>query len=247
MFGRKRQSACERIQDMFSPYIDGRATSVERDAVEFHIEVCEECRFELASMEKMAQLLKRMPLVSAPRSFTLAEEPARGFALPFRVPTTESLRLATATAVIALVAMVGVDISGVVDKTDDSSQPETSATTMTPDTQSVLSVTPTPTATDDSGAIEALPPTQTTPEYPGVAELVNGDDVQPIGPIANPDREAIDPRSGAGEGSSPTPSPTAPFWLTTLEVVSGVFVVLLTGIYFLAWQRKRSQVSTDKG
>ncbi|MBT4511174.1 MAG: zf-HC2 domain-containing protein [Chloroflexi bacterium] len=249
MFGQRRQSACERIQDMLSPYIDGRATSVERDAVEFHVDVCEECRFELGSMKKTAQLLHRMPLVSTPRSFTLAEVPARGFALPFRIPSTDSLRLATATAIIALVAMVGVDISGVADKATDSSVPETSATIPTPE-QSILEIKSPPATPENGSEIDkdTMPPLPTTPVYTGVAGNADGDNVPPVGPVVNPEREAIDPRiDGAREGLSPTPSRSAPFWLNTVEIVSGVFVALLGGMYFLAWQRKRSRVSTDKG
>lgn len=249
MFGHRRQTACERIQEMFSPYIDGRATAVERDAVDFHVEVCEDCRYEIASQKTIAQLLHRMPVVSAPRSFTLAEAPARGFELPFTVPSMNWLRVAAAAAVITLVTMVGLDLTGAIDK---SGEPVVSSPspTVTPDDQPALPEnSPQPTQGDEG--IDALPP---DPEGDDPESHIAKDaQDNPIPEVITVDEsvsgppDAPDPRDGEGEGLSPTPPPHSPSWLLPVEIVSGVLVAIIGATYLLVWRKKRGFSSIRRG
>jgi hypothetical protein len=94
----KRKSECQKKRGMFSPYIDGRLTSSERERMESHIEGCEACRRELESLEATVNLLHRVPLISPPRSFAIAEVAPRRHSVAFG-----TLRVATAVAVLALV------------------------------------------------------------------------------------------------------------------------------------------------
>jgi len=65
--------------------------------MESHIEGCDACRRELESLGATVNLLHRVPLVSPPRSFALAE------VVPERRPVAfGALRVATAVAVLVL-------------------------------------------------------------------------------------------------------------------------------------------------
>lgn len=246
MFSRKRQTACERIREMFSPYIDAQLSAVEREVVDFHVDVCDACRYQLASMEKTAKLLQSMPVVPVPRSFTLAEAPARGIELPFAMPAMNWLRVATAAAVIALVALVAVDLTGAVDK---SGEPVVASPTptVTPDAQTTPpDVSPIP--TDDGN--DAIPPIQSPQPWGVVGPVDPNADILIDGPINSVPWEAqqeADLEAEKGEGLSPTPPPHSPSWLLPLEIVAGVLVVILGAAYFLVWQRKREFSTTHRG
>jgi len=94
MFGRK--SECQQLRAMLSPYIDGELGSPEKTRVERHIEECDACRRELEALRATVGLLRRVPQVAPPRSFTVA---ARA---PRRHPAWGAMRAATAVAVLVL-------------------------------------------------------------------------------------------------------------------------------------------------
>jgi len=48
---------CARMQQLFSPYIDGRVSGAEMHAVTRHIEKCARCEWEYAAMQRTQQLL----------------------------------------------------------------------------------------------------------------------------------------------------------------------------------------------
>ncbi|MBE0415610.1 MAG: zf-HC2 domain-containing protein [Dehalococcoidia bacterium] len=94
----KRKSECQRLKGMLSPYIDGQLSPSERERIEGHIEQCDACRRELESLRATANLLHRVPMVSPPRSFALAElAPINRRPVAFG-----ALRAATAVAVLLL-------------------------------------------------------------------------------------------------------------------------------------------------
>lgn len=248
MFNRKRQTACERIREMFSPYIDEQLSVVEREVVDFHANVCDACRYQLASMKKTATLLKSMPIVPVPRSFTLAEAPARGIGLPFVMPSMNWLRVATAAAIIALVGLVTIDLTGAV---DESGEPVVASPT--PTASSDVQPTPpdvNPQPTQEIENIDAPPPDPSGDLTSGIAGINSNDDIQISEAIDSVPWEAqqeADLENGEGEGLSPTPPPHSPSWLIPLEIVSGILVVILAAVYLLVWQRKRELSTTDKG
>ena len=82
---------------MLSPYIDRQLTSSEQGWVEAHLERCEACRRELESLRAVVNLVHRMPLVSPPRSFAVAEVAPKRRAAPVAV-----FSAATAVAVLLL-------------------------------------------------------------------------------------------------------------------------------------------------
>lgn len=53
---------CDRIKDLFGAYLQNDVTSLERAAVEEHIDGCEECANDLQSRQKVLEKLKPAPL-----------------------------------------------------------------------------------------------------------------------------------------------------------------------------------------
>jgi hypothetical protein len=108
MFLFKRETLCKKIQGMLSEYMDNRLGSEDRVLVESHLEACEACSSELESLRMAVQLLHRVPLVSVPRSFTIAvPEPRREGVLG--ASSLRWLRPATAVATVVLVVLLAVD------------------------------------------------------------------------------------------------------------------------------------------
>jgi hypothetical protein len=91
---------CHRFRGMISPYIDGRITDEERQALESHLTSCQGCLRELESLRTTVRLLHRLPMAVVPRSFTVAE--TRPAAVP---PAFGWLRWATVVAVLVLVVI----------------------------------------------------------------------------------------------------------------------------------------------
>ena len=93
----KRKSECQKVRGMLSPYIDRQLTSSEVGLVEAHLERCGTCRQELESLRAVVNLVHRVPLVSPPRSFAIAEAVPKRRAVPMAV-----FSAATAVAVLFL-------------------------------------------------------------------------------------------------------------------------------------------------
>lgn len=108
MFDRfKKRSECQRTRDMLSQYIDGRLDPEDTARVGGHLQSCEACRHELEALRAMLGLLHRVPVVSPPRSFAVAE------AVPDRRPSPawafSATRLATAAAMLLLAFVIAGD------------------------------------------------------------------------------------------------------------------------------------------
>ena len=93
----KLKSECQKVKGMLSPYIDHQLTSSEQGVVEAHLERCEACQRELESLRAVVNLVHRVPLVSPPRSFVVAEAVPKQRAAPLAV-----FSAATAVAVLLL-------------------------------------------------------------------------------------------------------------------------------------------------
>jgi len=230
MFGRRRKRECHRIREMFSPYLDDCLTSLERDAVQFHIEICEDCEWELRSLGATVQLLRRMPAASAPRSFTLAEAPARRDGVPFALPGMKRLRLATTLAVVLLAILLAGDFSGLFHgdvivepppEVADVAVPEDTA----PEHQE--GDIPVQQAEDPPGEIADWPPEATEP--------VDGRVTQRVEPGQEWDLPAEHPELPEAVAPLRKPYP----WLRPLQIASAALLVILGGAHLLVWQRKR--------
>lgn len=62
---------CARMQQLFSPYIDGRVSGAEMHAVTRHIEKCARCEWEYAAMQRTQQLLSGLGPKKAPADLAL--------------------------------------------------------------------------------------------------------------------------------------------------------------------------------
>jgi len=67
----------EHVITLLSAYIDGALKAAERDSVRAHIEGCDACRAEHAELVATRAILRAVPAMQAPRSFTLTPEMAR--------------------------------------------------------------------------------------------------------------------------------------------------------------------------
>jgi MYXO-CTERM domain-containing protein len=119
------KSRCKRVRGMLSDYIDGTLVDEDQLCVEQHIETCAGCSRELESLRTTVRMLKRVPVVSVPRSFAItgAEERERAPSAPegprrlrpatvLAIAAPENvgwLRPATALATLALVAVLLLD------------------------------------------------------------------------------------------------------------------------------------------
>lgn len=109
MFKRKGEPLCREVRGMFSEYIDNRLDSENKSLVERHLESCEACARELESLRMTVQLLRRVPEVPTPRSFTIAvPQPRREGA--FGPAGLRWLRPATAVVTIALMVLLMGDL-----------------------------------------------------------------------------------------------------------------------------------------
>ena len=97
----RRKSECQIVQGQLSPYIDEQLKPADRERVESHLEGCRACLGELESLRATVNLLRRVAMVSPPRSFAVAEAaviPQPAYARSFR-----AFRAATAVAALLLV------------------------------------------------------------------------------------------------------------------------------------------------
>lgn len=78
-----RKSRCQEVKELLSPYTDQQLSSSQRVMLEDHLAKCTVCSGELESLGATIDLLHRVPMVSPPCSFAIAEvEPRRRLA-PF--------------------------------------------------------------------------------------------------------------------------------------------------------------------
>jgi predicted anti-sigma-YlaC factor YlaD len=67
----------EHVTEMLSAYIDGTLEAAERDSVRAHLDGCAACRADHAELVATRAMLRAVPAIQAPRSFTLTPEMAR--------------------------------------------------------------------------------------------------------------------------------------------------------------------------
>ncbi|MDD5095218.1 MAG: zf-HC2 domain-containing protein [Dehalococcoidia bacterium] len=260
MTGKKSKSQCHRIREKFSPYIDGRLTSIEQDAVKYHVEVCAECHCELETMEATVKLLHRMPYVATPRSFTLAKAAKAQTRVPVAtglinrafgtaaatVFNMNRLRIATAAAVILLAVMLSGDATGLFDTENTS---HTSKIALTDNTSSVSDSTqtsadptvPNPDPTVIAGTALDGPPEAIQQTQPSASPAVTGVATK-IEPEATGDASAVSPSLGTPPEAAPNsllPKDSAYSWLRPLEIAFAAVVAIMVGLNILVWQRKR--------
>jgi len=131
---------CHKFRKMISPYIDGRITPAEKQALESHLASCQGCRQELKSLQATVGFLHRVSLETVPRAFTVIE------AKPVTAPTVlVPLRWATAVAVLALAVLFAGDLFHIYPEKSSPSS-ETPIMAVNPTLQSQETASPTPTS-----------------------------------------------------------------------------------------------------
>lgn len=101
------------ISQLLSAYLDNQLNPAERARVQVHLATCPACTAELSELQATVGLLARLPAVPLPRSFVLAEAPARPPLLDRLLGPAwgyGALRLATVVATLLLVVLVSGDL-----------------------------------------------------------------------------------------------------------------------------------------
>jgi hypothetical protein len=112
LLGKWRKPEHQWVEESLSAYLDGELTPAEKSRVEEHLQECQACAQNLATLRQTVSLLKELPEKRAPRSFAIrpasvkvkraAAPPAWGYGL---------LKGATAMAALLLVLLVGGDLA----------------------------------------------------------------------------------------------------------------------------------------
>ncbi len=100
------------VEESLSAYIDDQLTARERARVEKHLEECQACADQLATLRQTVALVRELPLLRAPRSF--AVRPAALRARPSPAPPAWGyglLKGATALAALLLMLLIGGDLA----------------------------------------------------------------------------------------------------------------------------------------
>ena len=109
--------------ETLSEHLDGRLRGSERQRVERHLEACSLCSEELRSLEATVGLLRRVPMESPRRVFTLGEAPSSASSRQrLRVPAWAYGAVAS-VAVMLFVALLSADLTGSL--AGEASTPET--------------------------------------------------------------------------------------------------------------------------
>ena len=112
LFWRRSQPAGhQRVRQLLSSYLDGQVSPQEREWTAAHLATCEACRGELEELRATVNLVRGLPQVTPPRSFTLAEAPPRGLGLP---ALSWAPPLATVTAAMLFALLVVGDVTGLI-------------------------------------------------------------------------------------------------------------------------------------
>ena len=99
-----------RYEALVTEYLDGVLDDAGQARLDEHLATCAECAAEVRGQQAMLAVLRATPMAEAPRSFALPYAP------PVMAETRvskwlRSMQVATATAAIVLVALVGIDFA----------------------------------------------------------------------------------------------------------------------------------------
>ncbi len=106
MFKRFKRSEHEKVEELLSAYIDGELSIEETTMVEKHLRDCSACTQDLETLRQTVNLVRQLPAVSPPRSFTISHlvVPERPWAWGYA-----HLRGATALAALLLIVLLAGD------------------------------------------------------------------------------------------------------------------------------------------
>ena len=97
---------------LVTEYLDGVLDAAGVTKLNEHLATCAECASEVKEQQAMLGILHTQPLANVPRSFALPYAPPVLASTERRVPRLlRSMQIATATAALVLVVLVGVNIA----------------------------------------------------------------------------------------------------------------------------------------
>lgn len=107
----QRPTDHDRAQELFSDYIDGRLSPQATSWLEEHLRICDaSCPYDLEALRQTVQMVRGLPAVPPPRSFTLSQATLA----PRRLPSPGWMQLylprATAIAALFLVVLISGDL-----------------------------------------------------------------------------------------------------------------------------------------
>ncbi|MFQ6000946.1 MAG: anti-sigma factor family protein [Anaerolineae bacterium] len=107
MFKRFKRSEHERVEELLSAYIDGELSVEKATLVEKHLRECSACTQDLETLRQTVNLVRQLPAVSPPRSFTISHlvVPERPWAWGYVY-----LKGATALAALLLIVLLAGDL-----------------------------------------------------------------------------------------------------------------------------------------
>ncbi|MEX2431046.1 MAG: zf-HC2 domain-containing protein [Dehalococcoidia bacterium] len=231
---------------LLTEHLDGKLDAAGEADLQAHVETCERCARDLRDMAPLVAVLRSEPMVEAPRSFALPLDiahPSQAHAPDVQaapggllrwagassLAMLRSMQVATAAAALLLVALVGLDLSGVMapEPLENISQLSASAEGAAADDAGMLR-----TSEADDAEVEgregqgdvAFAPPNPQPEAGG----------QP-GDMAIPMALSSEPAPGQAEGRSVLE------WAKL--VLSALTAFLAMGVVGLTWQIYRRPLS----
>jgi len=187
------KSEHQRVEEMLSAYIDRELSASEVELVERHLKECAACARNLETLRATVELVRQLPRVPAPRSFTItpAVQPLRfqmrwGYAY---------LRGATALAALLLAIALSVDI--VSQRLPLAGAPAELAIAPSPAVEMKAALREAAT----ESALEAVPPPELRAEVTLQAEALPSS-------VETPQGEALTPQATAPPAPKPTPEAT---------------------------------------
>ena len=105
--GRSGRAGHRFCQENLSAYLDGELAARDQERVRLHLQQCEACRWDLQTLQRTVDLLRRLPQVRAPRSFQIPRSaPVPSVPLWMRPWAYGALRVATGVVAVLLVITV---------------------------------------------------------------------------------------------------------------------------------------------
>jgi len=197
------KSEHQRVGEMLSAYIDGELSASEVELVERHLKECAACARSLETLRATVELVRRLPQVPAPRSFTIAPaiQPLR-FQMRW-----DYAHLRGATALVALLLAIALSIDIVSQRLPLAGAPAELAIAPSPAVEMKAALKEAAT----EGALEAVPPqglgAEATLQAEASAEALRGE--RSAEPSAEaPQGEALTPQATALPAPKPTPEAT---------------------------------------
>ena len=252
----------EHVITLLSAYIDGALDAAEHDFVRSHLEGCDACRAEHAELITTRAMLRVVPAMQAPRSFTLTPEMARKVRPPslfdriFRPSNAPSMAMGSALTFVLLFfvllggalsresttfSKIGSGLNGGGEYSAFSPKQEDNAVTMSAPAQAEATATTGASAAGSAPEVQGLAPQGT----PGPAQVPpgaggGGQDADAFRTEAPAEAQLPEPNVPTARQSAPASAPVD--WGAALLGMVPLFLLALgLGLAAMAWLAGRNR------